>query len=546
MYKLLIVDDEPIIAEGLYDLFREQETYPLDVYRAGDGEEAYEIAQRMRVDILLTDIEMPGLNGIELNSRVKRLWPACKTIFLSGYNEFDYIQASLRGGALDYVLKTEGDEAIVAVVETAIRKIEEQLQYEQLIRNAEKGMTAAKPLLRKEYLLELMAGEPASALERKQQFDALHIPLRADEPVWLAAGRIDHWPTGLSQRDKTLYVYSVDNIFEEFVSHSYQISHIPYGADRMLWLLQLRQPDSSAERMDAGHVPQYLLETAASIQQACSAYLKLSCSFVISNEGCPWEELASKFERIRLLFGRGLGLQDGMILSDHHLLAGESKPERAKMKRIQLLGQYLEHKEPEKFFSLYDDIMREMMGQSSVRTGIALELYYSLTAIFIAYLNERDLMQRVSSEMNVGPLLSFQGHESLREMGAYFRELAGKLFEQGDDENVQVTNEVVRIVRSYIKDNLSKDTSLERLAQVVHLAPFYLSRLYKQQTGQSLSEYITESKLARAKHLLSHTALKIHEVGSEIGFDTSSYFTRFFKNLTELTPQEYRDLQKSI
>ncbi|MBM7567258.1 response regulator [Paenibacillus sacheonensis] len=545
MYRLLIVDDEPIIVEGLFDLFQAYGAFPLEVYRAYDGEEAYEIARRMRIDILLTDIEMPGLNGIELNRSVHRLWPDCRTVFLSGYIDFGYVQASLRGGALDYVLKTEGDEAIIAVVEKAIHQINEQLQVEQLIANAEKQVSAAQPLLRKEYLLELLSGEQSTEASRRQQFAALHIPLQADQPVFLVAGRIDYWRNGIQQKDKTLYTYSVNNIFEEFVSHSYHIVHLPYASDRMLWLVQLRRSNAdNGDAMDAGHACRYLLETMESIQSACASYLSLSCSFVVSSQAYGWDAIPARFERISLLFSRGLGLGNEMILSDQHLLSGESRQERTKVKRIHLLGQYLERKEPDKFYALYDEIMHETVDQPSVQSGAALEIFYSLTAIFIAYLNERDLLQRVSSEINVNPLLSFQEHASLRDMSAYFRKLAEKLFEQGKDENAQITNEVVRLVRSYIGDHLSKDLSLERLAQVVHLAPFYLSRLYKQQTGQTISDYIGEIKIARAKQLLTHSAMKIHEVGSEIGYDTSSYFTRFFKNATTFTPQEFRDMQK--
>src|SRR5690606_35284743 len=124
--------------------------------------------------------------------------------------------------------------------------------------------------------------------------------------------------------------------------------------------------------------------------------------------------------------------------------------------------------------------------------------------------------------------------------------LAARLFRSMSSENEQASHEVVHMIHEYIDAHLHGDLSLNRLAGLVYLTPFYVSRLYKQITQQSISEYIDDKRLAKAKQLLSETPLKIHEVGIQIGYDSPAYFTRFFKKMSGLTPQEYRDSFKRI
>lgn len=128
MLTLLIVDDEPMIADGLYEEFVDNGRWELDVHRVYSGREALELSGRMRIDILISDIRMPGVDGIELLKQVKRKWPSCKVVFLTGYKEFDYAYGALQHGAERYVLKTEGYDKIVEVVEELAAELDPALR----------------------------------------------------------------------------------------------------------------------------------------------------------------------------------------------------------------------------------------------------------------------------------------------------------------------------------------------------------------------------------------------------------------------------------
>ncbi|GJM79352.1 hypothetical protein HMSSN139_18480 [Paenibacillus sp. HMSSN-139] len=145
MYKLLVVDDEPFILDGLVDLFQENEE--LDVYSAASGDKALELLSRTRMDIVLSDIRMPGTSGLELQKEIQRQWPYCKLVFLTAHSEFAYAYQAIQNNAVGYVLKSEGEEAIVEAVNRCLREIRRERQTQEFIKENEDYIASALPML---------------------------------------------------------------------------------------------------------------------------------------------------------------------------------------------------------------------------------------------------------------------------------------------------------------------------------------------------------------------------------------------------------------
>ncbi len=120
MYRLLIVDDEPVITNGLVQLFEENPEFELDVLKAYSAKEALAIAKKMKLDILVSDIRMPQKSGLQLVDELMYYWPMCRIIFLTGYSEFEYVQEALRKNVDNYILKTEGIDPILHCCPTGL------------------------------------------------------------------------------------------------------------------------------------------------------------------------------------------------------------------------------------------------------------------------------------------------------------------------------------------------------------------------------------------------------------------------------------------
>lgn len=136
MYRVLFVDDEEIIVQGLVELIEGQSLADVEVCSAYSANEALAIMRQSTVDIVVTDIEMPRMNGLELQKEIRKQWPRCKVIILTGYDEFAYAHEAIRNQGFDYLLKTESDETIIQTIQNALADLAARDQLEELIANA--------------------------------------------------------------------------------------------------------------------------------------------------------------------------------------------------------------------------------------------------------------------------------------------------------------------------------------------------------------------------------------------------------------------------
>ncbi|BBH24547.1 hypothetical protein Back11_58920 [Paenibacillus baekrokdamisoli] len=557
MLHLMLVDDEPLAVDYLTDALHEWDRYELTISKAYTGIQALDKMRGMRLDILLTDIRMPGMSGLELADRVREQWPRCKIIFLSGYNDFDYIQTAIRKGGMDYVLKTEGDELIFRAIEKAVEEIKLELQEGSILNNARNQLQQALPTLRRDYLFDLLAGEGDSVVGLKRRFPELGIELDPDQPVYIALGRVDDWGTYVSMSDKALMLYSIQNIAEDYLAAKSRFLFIPYDRFRFVWLVQ---PGLTEDRRDYDltdeweRLHQFVKGTSESVQATCGKLLKLPISLILSSRPCLWEEAARQFDSLKLMLSNGLIRSKEMLVTETEPAAGAGERSnraffaetafRNHMRKLDLLESHLDNGDKSQFLLMFEEFTRfdETELPETKITYLTLEMFANLSAFFLSYVNRRNLVSNIGTKLQLDKYTQMENHSSWQAALAYFCRLGEALADYNGNMQQERTHDMIRRIHQYVNDFIREDLSLTRLSEVVYLSPPYLSRLYKQLTGTNLLDYITEVRIVRAKHLLKSTSLKIHEVAAEVGFDSAPYFTRLFKKVTNSTPLEYREL----
>ena len=434
MYRLLIVDDEPDVADGLYRFFTNSDgiAVDLDVSKAYSAFEALDVLASCKVDILLTDIMMPGMTGLQLVETVRRQWPLCRVIFLTGYNEFDYIYSAMKYDSVSYLLKTESFDAIAGAVAKAAAQIEESLKRTELEEQANARLAVLMPILRREYLADLVAGGPAESSDRAGQFCELGIPLDADKPVLLLLGHIAPGEGGATAVGMARADAHVTGLAERLFPDSVRLAHTGLDKGLPLWLAQPADGrDAAWQRLAA-----IVRDCAEAVQDAAAGALGLRLSFAVDTGAFPWEALPERYTRLKRLLADRCGRAEDLVL-----IAGEPGGEAW-------------------------DASQETAG----------------------------------------------AHDAL----------------------------ILRL-KEFINSHLNEDLSLARLAAMTYFNPAYLSRLFKQTAGINLLGYINDARVSRARQLLAGTGMKVHEIAARVGYDSSSYFTQFFKRLTGITPQEYRE-----
>lgn len=548
MIRLLIVDNERWIVDSLLDLFGRPAKLELETFGAYSAKEALEALGRMKIDIVLSDIRMPGMDGLALQREIVRQWPWCKIIFLSGYDDFDYIQQALRGGGVDYLLKTEGHDAVVAAVERAAAQLYEAVESRQLILNAERQMQLARPLLVNEYLLALAGGDPEALRKRHTRLSELQLPLDADAETLLVLGRVDDWRDNFSGGDKHLMLYAIANIAEEYFAKSVFCATVSFEQNKLLWFVQAK-PDPKPTPEDARRrLVRFVQGTIETIQGACKQLLQLSVSFAAADEPRDWARIPGQFRALKRLFGRGLGLGQELILLDRPSPddAG-AQPDirthetRSRLDRIGTLAAYLENGESAQFFAEYAGLMALGAEAGQRDELLRLEIYYSLVPVFLSELSRWAAHEEMGGTTDLGKLTRYDSHPSWHAAEEYFAELAERLFTLKRAERSDREDDLIRHVRRYVEHNLAGDLSLTRIGEVVGYNPYYLTRLYKQLTGEGLTDYIAATRLARAQKLLAGHQLTVQDISRAVGFMTEQSFYRFFKKETGLTPQEYKE-----
>lgn len=539
MYRLLIVDDEDIITDALYEVFKRILSESLDVCRAYSAKEALDWLSRTRVDIVLTDIRMPGMNGLELSEQIKVYWPRCKIVFLTGFSEFDYAYQAIQLPNARYLLKTEGYDKVTQTVQDVIREIDQELRLEKQVEKSLEQADALELVAQGDYFRHFFQESSSIHGQRNElarDFEELHIPLSPDAPVLLALGRVSYRAEmGYAGRSKALS--DIRKIWHSFMSEQTLNIGIVDKYDDMLWLIQ---PSLDAGETFNQHLIRYIEGTLELVQKACLGSLQAAISFTVNGALCKWEEVTPRYERLRRLQQLRIGDGLSMILIDRAeqgeadvIKEGASIDHKAAIMEV-----HLEGGKASEFFGELDVLTTNLLKGCCGDVQRTIEGYYAVALLLFSYMNRMGMHDKLAE---CGKLLRLDDHDSMREAFMYLRATAESIFDYKNKDERDRASKVIDRICTFIEEHLDEDLSLVRLAEIHYFNPSYLSRFFKHEFGMNVSEYIDKCRLRKAKELLRNHEIKVRDVASAVGYEAAHSFTRFFKKMTGLTPQEYRD-----
>jgi len=538
MYRLLIVDDEEIITDSLYEVFARLMPDKLDVYKAYSGREALNWMSRSRIDIVLTDISMPGMNGLEMTENILAYWPRCKVIFLTGHSEFDYAYQAIQMPSVRYLLKTEGYDKVTQTVLEAIEEIRRGDQASELALQSREQKLALELIAQRDYFTHLLQDSSELCADQEtlsKEFGALAIGLDPAAPVAMVVGRQFH-PESATYIERNEIARSFDGIWHSHLSEQSRYVGIVDKHGDHIWFLQ---PAQASQEKSGGRFIRFLEGTLELVQEAGLAALELTVAFTVSGAPCAWKDITAQYERLRQLLQLKLSEEIPAIITDD---ADQSEPSESKeahpiARKAEIMAAHLEADRKQKFEECLEEISAIVL-QDHDNANLATEAYYMIALVLYSYINRNGLHKEVDS---CGKLLRLDNHSSMKEAFCYLSRIADCLFKRKRMDDLERTSGVIDQICRFIHDHLSEDLSLVRLAELNHFNPTYLSRLFKQERGINLSEYIERCRIKRAMELLKEGELKVREVAASVGYEAAHSFTRFFKKETGMTPQEYRE-----
>ena len=192
MYRILVVDDEDFVVDSLSGLLEAQPDMELDVCRAYSAAEALRWLNRAKTDIVITDIEMPGMSGIALSEKIKLDWPKCKVIFLTAHAEFNYAYEAIKNNVISYMLKTADDERILAEVKRIVGVLDEELKDVELLGQVQRQLNESMSVIRRELLLDIIKNSSGRQEFLFRQLKNIGADISPQKPFILFTGRIEN------------------------------------------------------------------------------------------------------------------------------------------------------------------------------------------------------------------------------------------------------------------------------------------------------------------------------------------------------------------
>lgn len=540
MGSLLLIDDELDILESLEELFKYEVAKDLDVYTANSARKAIELLDRIKFDVVMTDIRMPGMNGIELFRLIKKNWPRCRVVFLTGYKEFDYLYEVSEYKDVRYLLKSEEDSVIVRTVLEAFGEIEKMMAAslpaaEELSKPDKSEMWAAK-----EFINRIIRS--GGSVERlRTHIESFGMRIEVDAPMLAFLFKIDP----ASQEELSTEEYdsyeSMRRIAEHFMpaqldTRIYLVANV-FG---LLLLLPEKVDDCSISDWERlFHIGFGALEY---IQENFNETTGKSVSFVASPSPCTLSELGDRYERLKRTAIATIGTGKQMIVKvrqDRDADAPDAPSPLLLQAGLKRLETNLELRKPEQYFETLNGLTDAILRSSDARHDLKPELYYGLATALMRFINENHLTDSLANSVDFNALLTDRP-VSWEQAISKLYEASGTVFDVlGDPKNKN--NEALHKIVLYIERNLDKDLTLNRLAEIGCFNPSYLSRIFKQTYGSNLSEHIIKQRMELAKQLLRTTPKRISEISAEAGYASHHSFTRVFKQIVGMSPIEYRD-----
>ena len=533
MLRLLIVDDEAESLAWLKEMFEAETSEEMLLYTASSGRKALEVLNSVKCDVVLTDIKMPGMDGMELYRHVKENWPRARVVFLTGYSTHELLYQAVQDREIRYLLKTETPEKIVSTVLEAYHELMEQ--QEQLLQQERKDalLQKAQYWMQKEFMERLIYEGPGEE-PLKERMEELGLSFQESRPAAVFLGRADtrkELPT-LDQQERILLSVR---------------ENLPGTVRTAVYFLESRfvfgliQPKLVDEGTDWKRVLRTCEEALEDVQEICTDRMGISAAFAVYQEPVGLERLGQTYHALKNGLMTVLTGEDAGILA----VGGAKKPEtetdgRTGLVKLPMLEAYLEQGNYEAFREVLQEISMPLLTVRSMHDIRALELYYNISMIYLKYINANGWQEKLPFYIALYPLTRADDFADWNEAVEYLFKLAEAVFRLMREADSDHRDQAILRVEQYIRTHLKEDLSLPVLADVGGFNASYLSRTFKRRYHCNLYDYITRERLSLAKELLMRTGEKIYQIGEEAGYHTASSFNRAFLKSEGMTPAEYR------
>lgn len=496
-----------------------------------NGVKALEAAKAFPPDILITDIGMPHMNGLELIYRVKEHCPRLKVAILSCHNEFDYALQAVKLHVDDYILKeTIEIENIVQMLRKFAAQLEQSLTESRKVERLQQITKESRSAIKDQFLRTLLYHPllfPEQLAEQAREY-GIRLGNDAYVPVVCFIDRYEETRKRFVSADNMMF--AVENVMEELIRKPGAVIFRP-SPERLLLLFPIQQVRRSVSELFE------TADTLRTIQRALFHHLNISATFLIGQSGQDVRSLRTRMiellggsEEARFYTGSGVITKFSPVtfatedLFTHYAAAIEQLKQAVLEQAADRVETVTRH-----WTGL---ITRERYHPKAVKEWF-LKIMLDLQLKFKSL---QHFQSDDSPEVLHQSVLEAETMEQLREQVVSFLYRMLPVVEHiyRQPQRKEITEAQLYVLRS-----MHRRVTQEEVAEHLHLNPSYFSRLFKRETGENFVEFVTRTKMEKAKELIDQTDSTVEELAELLGYENKSYFLKCFKSYTGLTPSEY-------
>ncbi|NHN29135.1 response regulator [Paenibacillus agricola] len=552
MYKLILVEDEEEVREGIIQEINWAEQGFEVIDKAENGKEAMDMIERWLPDVVVTDIKMPFMDGMQLSEWIREKYPTTKIIILTGFDEFEYAQKAIKMHIDEYVLKPFSAGEFIQALVVIKRLIDEEMERKENIHTLQEHYRQSLPVLREVFLAALVTRklskaeiyEKASNYNVRLQGQAFLVSvISLDNPgeQGTSEDRTKAQNLALQQslkysRDHELKRFAVLNISEEIVD-KHQLG-IVYLHNDQLVLLTVSQ-DNKQEA-----VMKRTMAVLEEIRQSIEKYLKFTVTIGVGTVSKEVTDLRYPFKDAVLALDYRLILGNNRVICIGDVEARFIEKLRFDELKEQALIRCIKVGTLPELNEIIDELFLDIVDTQISFKDYQIYLLELLTAVLKAAKDSgTELDAIVGADFN--PFAELHRFTDLQEAKRWMLALCTKMMSCIAADRQYSYRTLVDKAKDYAKAHYQdSDISISKVCSFLHISTGYFSSIFKKETKLTFVSYLMNIRMEAAKELLMTTDLKSFEIAERVGYAEPNYFSFTFRKHFGMSPKEYRNSSK--
>lgn len=534
--KVFLVEDEMVIRRGIKNSIDWEKEGYIFCGEASDGELAYPMIIKEKPDILITDIRMPFMDGLELCKLVKKELPNIKILILSGYDEFDYAKEAIRLGVTEYLLKPISSGKLLEALNGVSESIRREKEDKDLVRKYMEEMRENTEHEKQKFFEQMIAGNlsMADALETGEKYE-MNLSARMYNLL------LFRFTLGEENRKSGELLGEAEYAIEKLTERLEYVFEFQRGVEGWAFLLMADNEEQMSERVK---------ELSKDLEEIMKNYSTIAYFGGIGQPVARLRELEESFREAERALAARFTMELNQIISVEDIRMaqnvdtlddieitsfGEIEKTRTMLEKFLNNGA---EDEIDEFVDVYiNELSEENLKSVLMRQYIIMDAYIVMMSFCEKFEGIEGEMQAQSEELKN----SMKTIQTLEEIKNYIRMLLKKIIGVRDTISGRRYSDIIEIAKDQIrKTYMSDEISLNTIAAEVGMSPSYFSSIFSKEMGKTFVEYLTEIRMDRAKELLMCSSMKTSEIGYEVGYKDPHYFSYIFMKTQNCTPKEFR------